>query len=159
MAGCATTAEVIADLQPRIEIIVQEILNGIKEWNVKEINRIVYNYSPSWYERTYAFRDKMWDGKITQAGGGSATGEFTYYPENGYHPSEYGSEKYGVSPGDDVSEYLADIIYEGIAHDIFGHWKTPHNAWKELIRIVGGSKMRSWINKGASKAGLKISWK
>ena len=72
MAGCATTAEVIADLQPRIEIIVQEILNGIKEWNVKEINRIVYNYSPSWYERTYAFRDKMWDGKITQAGGGSA---------------------------------------------------------------------------------------
>jgi len=159
---CSNESEVRAFLAPKIQIIVEEILKGIEEWNKKEINRVVYSFSPAEYERTYEFRD-AWTGEITESGGDGTTGEFKYDPEKivsiwpGTHASvalgDYGLMK-------DVRDSLADIIYNGLAGDIFGHgfWTAERDAWKELIRIVGGPKMRTWIRAGARKAGLHITF-
>ena len=157
---CSNESEVKAFLAPKIQIIVEEILKGIEEWNKKEINRVVYSFSPAEYERTYEFRD-AWTGEITESGGDGTTGEFKYDPEGlsvsqGVHASILMDEGQLIS----VADGLADIIYNGLAGDIFGHgfWTAERDAWKELIRIVGGPKMRTWIRAGARKAGLHITF-
>ena len=152
-------------LQPKIEIIVEEILKGIKEWNEKEIDRVVYSKnSPSIYQRTYEFRDDAWDGDITKSTIDEVDGTFEYLPnrittvEQGVHASiisDYGEL-------DDIRPYLAEIIYEGLAGHIFGtgFWTEKRDAWSELLRIarVDGPKMKTWIKNGARRAGLKIEF-
>lgn len=160
-------------LQPKIEIIVNEILAGIEEWNKKEIERNVYNKgTPSYYERTepeFNF-ESAWGGKIKESNLNFVEGEFEYKPDNmslgyeidGQHSAVYPSKKYGTDAGFDIRPYLAEIIYEGLAGDVFGHgfWTEKRDAWSALLKIakVDGPKMKTWINKGARKAGLKIEW-
>lgn len=155
-------AAVQAYLQPKIEIIVNEILAGIKEWNEKEIDRVVYDAGePEVYQRTHEFRE-AWEGNITKSTPSEVEGKFEYLPnamttvEPGVHASVI--VDYGYI--DDIRPYLAEIIYEGKAGDLFGNgfWRNPRNAWERLINIVGGPKMKTWINRGARKAGLKINW-
>lgn len=152
-------------LQPKIEIIVQEILEGIKEWNVKEIDRVVYGAGePKEYQRTFEFRDKAWDSKITKSTIDEVEGTFEYAPDNittlkrGTHASVFLNE----GNLDDIRPYLAEIIYEGLAGSILGNgfWREKRDAWSALLKIADekGSKMKTWINRGAKKAGLKIEW-
>lgn len=162
MALLSNEQAILNFLQPKIEIIMQEILAGIQEWNEKEIDRTVYEAGePSEYNRTFEFRE-AWEGKITDSTPKEVKGEFTYMPnmmttiERGVHASVI--VDYGYL--DDIRAYLAEIIYEGKAGHIMGEgfWTQPRNAWERLIKIVGGAKMKTWINRGAKKAGLKISW-
>ena len=162
MANLRNDSEVERFLQPKIRIIVEEILKGIEEWNQKEIDRVVYAAGqPDVYQRTYEFRD-AWEGRITKDTAHETEGEFTYMPnqmttvEPGIHASVI--VDYGYL--DDIRPYLAEIIYDGLAGHIFGtgFWTGKRDAWERLVKIVGGSKMRTWINRGAKKAGLKISW-
>lgn len=166
MAQCKNEAEVLAFLTPKLATIMQPVAEGMKEWNTKEIDRTVYrDGSPSEYFRTYQFRDIAWHESV-ESGEGEATAKLEYTPEfmemgsNIPGFSDYGTHV-SVVDGSDVRDSLADIIYNSGAGPIFGSgfWTAPRNAWKELIRIVSGSKMRTWINKGASNAGLKISWR
>lgn len=162
MANLRSESEIERFLQPKIEIIVDEILKGIEEWNQREIERVVYAAGqPEVYQRTYEFED-AWEGKVTKSEPHEVEGEFTYMPnmmttvEPGIHASVI--VDYGYI--DDVRPYLAEIIYEGLAGKIFGtgFWTEKRDAWERLIKIVGGSKMKTWINRGARRAGLKISW-
>lgn len=154
----STDSELRHFLMPKLKIITESILEGIDEWNKKEIDRAVYDKgSPTVYERSpdFEFREKGWKNEITSETLQEIIGEFYYYPEG---LTEYKHES--VVSGEDMREYLAEIIYEGLAGDIFGQgfWTEKRDAWTRLIRIVGGSKMKTWINRGAKKARIKIEW-
>ena len=165
MAQCRSEAEVLAFLSPKLEILMQPVAEGMREWNEKEIDRVVYAAgSPEEYFRTYQFRDVAWHESV-EGGDGEATAKLEYTPEfmemgsNIPGFADYGTHV-SVVDGSDVRDALADIIYNSGAGPIFGagFWTSPRNAWARLLKIVGGSKMRTWINRGASAAGLNISW-
>lgn len=152
-------------LQPKIEIIVNEILDGIKEWNEKEIERVVYSKgTPIYYERTDPGEnfESAWNSEIKESNKNFVDGEFYYSPDDMYLGDEIDGKHSSVLTGEDIRPYLAEIIYGGKAGRIFGRgfWTKKRDAWRELLRIarVDGPKMKSWINKGAKKAGLKIEW-
>lgn len=171
MANLRSESEIERFLQPKIEIIVDEILKGIEEWNQREIERVVYAAGqPDVYQRADPEENfaSAWEGTITKSTVHEVEGTFYYEPNNmsvgtsldGEHVAMFSSEKYGTDPGFDMRPYLAEIIYEGLAGHIFGSgfWTEKRDAWERLIKIVGGSKMRTWINRGARRARLKISW-
>lgn len=155
-------------LQPKIEIIVQEILNGIEEWNEKEITRVVYNAgTPHEYVRVNSEEDFLhaWDGKIVDSSVEEVTGEFKYAPEkmSNILDAQHIGQHNSIVTGEDIRPYLAEIIYEGKAGDIFpsrGFWNEKRDAWSALLKIakVDGAKMKTWINRGAKRAGIKIEW-
>ena len=158
MAQLHSSNDVAQFLQPKIEIIVEEILNGISEWNEKEIDRVVYKkYTPEKYQRTYEFRDNGWDSHITNSSTKEVEGTFEYNPDN--IPTVTNGVHAGMYSGVDIRPYLADIIYNGLAGDLFGQgfWTDSRDAWKELKRIVGGVKLKTWITRGAKKAHLKVT--
>jgi len=152
-------------LQPKIEIIVNEILAGIEEWNKKEIERMVYaKGTPTYYERTepeFNF-ESAWGGEIKESNPNYVEGEFSYKPDDMSLGYEIDGQHSSIITGEDIRPYLAEIIYEGKAGHIFGtgFWTQKRDAWIELLRIakVDGAKMKTWINRGAKKAGLKIEW-
>lgn len=158
-------------LMPKIKIITETILDGIASWNRREISRKVYDAgTPSLYERTYngstdwehdpedgSFMS-AWSGEVEQTERNEMTADFEY------DPTKLIAEQIGVHTSalddSDIREYLAEIIYEGLAGHIFGEgfWTQKRDAWNALLRIVGGQHMKIWIEQGAKKAGLKISW-
>ena len=166
MADLRNNNEIERFLQPKIEIIVKEILAGIEEWNKREIDRVVYRAGqPEVYQRTRDTNEEesfynAWAGQIITNRPTEMVGSFHYAPEK-LSLDEDGVHK-SILDADDTQTYLylADIIYVGVAGHIFGtgFWTEKRNAWERLLKIVGGSKMRTWINRGAKKAGLKISW-
>ena len=166
MAQCRSEAEVLAFLSPKLEILMQPVAEGMREWNEKEIDRVVYAAgSPEEYFRTYQFRDVAWHESV-EGGDGEATAKLEYTPEfmemgsNIPGFADYGTHV-SVVDGSDVRDALADIIYNSGAGPIFGagFWTAPRGeAWTRLLKIIGGSKMKTWINRGASVAGLNISW-
>lgn len=158
MTNCRTEQEIWRVLEPRIRIIVQEILDNIEKENKEQIDNIVYGAGvPSDYERSFEFRDKAWlVVPPTSRMSHEVEGQFMYAPLNtGYSEAQHAS----VVTGEDTREYLAEIIYEGLAGLIFGEgfWTQPRNAWDALLEIIGSKEMEKWIKSGAKKAGLKIS--
>ena len=166
MAQCKSEAEVLAFLSPKLEVIMKSVAEGLDEWNKKEIDRNVYSKgSPEEYPRSMEFRD-AWKNS-TEGGSGEATAKLEYDPEQmsmqGYVTSfgEVNFTHSSVVDGSDVRDALADIIYNSGAGPVFGQgfWTSPRNAWAALINVINqGAKMRTWINRGAKNAGLKISW-
>ena len=144
-----------AYLRPKILIIVQTILENIKKSNVDLINSVVYGAGyPTEYHRTGQFADLAWDATVTKNTLYETEGEFKYNPEGMTDPHE------SVVDGTDMREYLTEIIYEGVAGHIFGEgfWTKPRDAWTKLVEIVGSDTMKNWIDQGARKARLAISW-
>ena len=159
--GLTSEDAVVRYLQPKLRIIVETILEKITKENKDLINEIVYGAgTPDEYQRTTQFADFAWAHDITKDTTYEIDGEFKYNPEgmDDIHPSQakYGSK----SPGQDERAYLAEIIYNGVAGHIFGtgFWTEKRDAWTALIKVVGSNTMKSWINDGANKAHLKISW-
>lgn len=156
--GLTSEDAVVRYLQPKLRIIVETILEKITKENEELINEIVYGAAPSGspkeYHRTGQFADLAWAHDITKDTTYEIDGEFKYNPDGMYdsHPS--------VVSGEDMREYLAEIIYNGVAGHIFGtgFWTEKRDAWTALIKVVGSNTMRSWIKEGANKAQLKISW-
>lgn len=155
--------EVKQFLQPKLETIVETVLEHIKQENISKINEIIYSVNtpaPEGYERTYEFRDNAWSDTITDSSLDEIEGEFKYDPSHmvDIHESK-GMSKYGAA-GLDEREYLADIIYNGVAGHIFGtgFWTEKRDAWTALIKVVGSDTMKQWIEDGARKARLTITW-
>lgn len=153
--GLTSEDAVVRYLQPKLRIIVETILEKITKENEELINEIVYGAgTPDEYHRTGQFADLAWAHDITKETTYEIDGEFKYNPEGMYdtHPS--------IVSGEDIREYLAEIIYNGVAGHIFGtgFWTEKRDAWTALIKVVGSNTMRNWIKEGANKAQLKISW-
>ena len=164
--GLTSEDAVIRYLQPKLRIIVETILEKITKENEELINEIVYGAgtpsTPDGYIRTWDFRNKAWSSDITKSSLYETEGEFKYDPDkmDNTHPAHAASRKYGTDVGFDMTSYLAEIIYNGVAGHIFGtgFWTEKRDAWTALVKVVGSNTMRNWIKEGANKAQLKISW-
>ena len=161
---CRNDTQLQAFLMPKVEIIVKNILEKVKDENKEQIDAIVYKKSTGFYERTYEFRE-AWGYDDTNRLGSHVSGKFkyepekmTYNPELGQHgtPQEYVDRGVTMSPSRD---YLADIIYEGVEKGLFlGDWSESRDAWGELMKVVGSAKMKEWLYDAASAAGLNIRY-
>lgn len=143
---------VMPKIQQAVDYVVQKIWNENREI----VRKIVYEaYQPTEYERTYEFKE-AWDFDVKTLGN-YVEGKFFYdprlltvNPEEGQHAS--------VIDGSPMTEYLAEIIYQGMSGKIFGKgpWTRKRNAWNELVKVVGKQKLNNWMYEGLQLAGLKV---
>lgn len=142
-----------ADIQSAMNSIVDDILDLLKE----SIDTQVYErYSPSFYERTYEFRE-AWEDKINNLVNG-AEGTIEYDPSQlSFNPDawQHGSYISGSS-----AEYLADIIFNGAIGYIcnFPNIGT-RDAWGDLEKYLGKNKrdlIGQIVKSALEKEGLTV---
>lgn len=147
--------------------VVDYILDQILEANTKFIKEKVYDKgTPSVYQRTGEFAE-AWDKKTVVGAGADVSGEFYYdWQELSLGSADPESNSYGqhigVAPpyeGSDARQYLADIIYQGIAGPAFGdgYWRKKRDAFDRLVSNVGKTNFDKWFQQGCKKYGLKVS--
>lgn len=161
--------QIKAAFKPALKQVVDYILDQILEANTKFIKEKVYDKgTPSVYQRTGEFAE-AWDKRVWTAVGTGADvrGEFYYDWEkmsigsDNPESSNYG-QHIGVSgryKGVDSRQYLANIIYQGIAGPAFGdgYWREKRDAFDRLISNVGKTNFDKWFQQGCKKYGLKVS--
>lgn len=153
----------VPKLKEAVDYVVQKIWNENREL----IRIIVYeSYQPSRYNRTGEFKE-AWNTKVN-AKGRHIEGEF-YYDWGKLTPGDDDPEspRYGqhVSGIDRflMTEYLADVIYQGLAGPAFGHgihsgpWTEKRDVWATLDKWLSNSTFRRIFEEGMTKAG--IPWK
>lgn len=157
------TSIFVPKLKEAVDYIVQKIWNENREL----IRLIVYEaYQPSRYNRTGEFKE-AWDTKVNTKGN-HIEGEF-YYDWNQLTPGDDDPEspRYGqhVSAIDRflMTEYLAEVIYQGKAGPAFGHgvqtgpWADKRDVWSALDKWLSNATFRRIFEEGMTKAG--IPWK
>ena len=149
----------------RLKLAVEYILQRIYTENEALINELVYNaYSPVQYDRTGEF-GKAWSTE-TETGGNLVMGEFKYDPEKmsvDYESGQHSSVWYQA----DAREYLADIIFNGMAGAIYepGYaksssrfagqaWTQERNASAKLDEWLTNRKFRKIFEEGMTRAGI-----
>lgn len=168
--------EVLVMLLPQLKKAAEFAADEILKLNAEKIQTWVYNkYNPISYKRTMNSKGSFkeaWGTEVKQ-GGHSVEIEMDYDPkkmETGhpyyddgeplitYDAPDGRGRHVSVLDGVDSREYLAEIIYEGLAGDIFGEgkWTKPRNAFKQLDKTLGKGKLATYIEKGMRKAGLKF---
>ena len=153
----------VPKLKEAVDYIVQKIWNENREL----IRLIVYEaYQPSRYNRTGEFKE-AWDTKVNTKGN-HIEGEF-YYDWNKLTPGDDDPEspRYGqhVSAIDRflMTEYLAEVIYQGKAGPAFGNgvhtgaWADKRDVWATLDKWLSNTTFRRIFEEGMTKAG--IPWK
>lgn len=149
-------------MKPGFRSAIQYVLDKIGDENQLAIMQEIYyaGAGPSDYEQTGEF-GRAWDTAIhtTANIGHDAEGQFFYAPskittvngELGQHAS--------VVTGQDSREYLAEIIYEGMAGDIYGQgfWTKKRDAWSVLIKRIGKRNMKQWMKEGLEYAGFNVT--
>lgn len=149
--------ELRAMLMPALKEAVDYVVQKILEENEKIIEEVIYS-SPSstnWYQRTGQFKE-AWKADAKTVGN-VAEGTFEYDPSKlttNYKDWQHGS-KVDQEP---MTTYLADIIYNGTAGDIFGegYWTKKRDAWSVLEKWLSVAKFREIYEDGMSKAGLNF---
>lgn len=136
-----------------------------KMWNENRdlIRRVVYDTGnkPKYYQRTNEFKNDAWNIRKPShyTHGHIAEYEFFYDWEKlqiNRDEAQHGSPPYATTYSD-VRPYLADIIYQGLAGDIFGdgYWRKPRNAWKQLLQSLGKKKVKEWIKQAFEYYGME----
>ena len=155
-------------LKEAVDYVVQKIWNE----NRSLIEQLVYEASgagytggasaysnnpdvDAYYKRTGEFKE-AWETSAKTVGD-IAEGSFNYAPETltvNYDEWQHGS-KVDREP---MTTYLADIIYNGTAGDIFGegYWTKKRDAWSVLEKWLSVAKFREIYEDGMSKAGLNF---
>ena len=159
-------AQVKAMLMPALKRAVDYVVKQILAENEKLIQQIVYDgYTPVEYDRTDQFK-KAWDTN-THITSNMVTGEMAYDPDK---MTAYGNHHASIVDGQPIQEYLADIIYEGLAGAIYQEgyaknskrfkgqaWTKKRNVWNALIKWLGPDKMRKLFEDGMRKQGLNFT--
>lgn len=152
--------EVVEMLKVPLRTAVDHVVQMIWSENRAQINSFIYNRNvPSEYQRTGEFKE-AWKTEAKIKSGSSTNiveGTFEYDPSKittvdaPYHAS--------VVDGSSAAEYLAEIIYQGIAGDIFGEgfWTQPRDAFEALLKAIGKQKMKRYISEGLHIAGLDFT--
>lgn len=151
-------------LMPRLEVVVKYVMEKILESNREAVQRVVYDaYNPTDYNRTMEFKE-AWETEVdVQSASNKVRGEFRYAPDkltpgsNDPYSDDYG-QHVSVIDGFLMTDGLAEVIYEGLAGDIFGQgpWTRKRDAWTELWKIAGSRNLKQWIKEGCDKAGLPV---
>lgn len=142
----------------------------IQEENWHKVMEIVYDaYFPSDYDRTYEFADKAWKVESESrdsVNGATVKGEFNYSPYD--MRTSNAPQHASFLTDEDAREYLAEIIYEGMAGDFTGQytyarenpafkgeaWAKKRNAWEALNKWLTPAQLKRIFNEGLTKAGL-----
>lgn len=150
--------------QDKLIEVVNYILDKIYETNQNVIDKIVYSaYNPTQYERTNEFKD-AWGTTGAKASGIHIKGYFEYEPNNMIYDAtkaQHGSpDWYNGTLSGDARAYLADIIYEGLAGDLFGHgpWTAKRDAWNVLLKEINSYKIAQWVVEGFQNIGLRVNF-
>ena len=161
-------AQLKSMLVPKLGIVVDYVVQKIWNDNRELVRRLVYEaYDPVDYNRTGEFKE-AWDTTYEyNVSSGHAKGQFYYDPskltpgDNDPDSSRYGQH---VSAIDRVlmTDYLAEVIYQGLAGPAFGHgvqdgaWARKRDVWETLMKNIGERKMKQWIKEGFDKAGIAV---
>ena len=168
-ANIKNDEEFLKILKPTLKKVVEYILDKILEANKEEaIAKYVYAQGyPQEYNRTGEFAD-AWDKQVHISGHLKHDVEgYTFYnwksmsigsddPHNPHFGQHIGVG--GEYKGQDSRAYLADIIYQGMAGDLFGkgYWTKPRNAYNALIKYVGKTRFNKWFIEGCQQNKLPI---
>ena len=151
-------------IREAVDLLVQKIWNENREL----VRILVYEaYDPVRYNRTGEFKE-AWETETTMnTSTGKVQGSFHYAPDK-LTPGDDDpdSPRYGqhVSAIDRflMTEYLAEVIYQGKAGPAFGHgtesgaWHEKRDVWARLEKEVGRSKLKAWMKECFEKVGLPV---
>lgn len=175
MPVASNDAQVKAMLMPAIRKAAEYTADKILELNKEKIQTWVYGrYTPKSYKRTEdegSFKE-AWETKVKQSST-QVTATLDYAPDkmSTGHPytddgdplitddAPYGRGQHvSILDGSDIREYLAEIIYDGKAGEIFGEgkWTKSRNAYKQLDRTLGKGQLARFFEQGMRRAGLKF---
>ena len=156
-------AAIIADMKNVVDYVVQKIWNDNREL----IRQIIYEgYQPEVYERTGEFKE-AWDTDVKTLHN-YVQGEFKYDPrlltvneDNGQHSS--------LVDGTAMTEYLAEVIYEGLSGAIYepGYaknssrfkgqpWANKRDVWSALLKWFNKTKLRQLFEEGMRQQGVNF---
>lgn len=129
--------------------------------NAVIVNQVVYGAGlPQEYERTYQFRDEAWQIEKPEHYSHGHIAEYKFYYDYkkltiDRDKAQHGSPPYAATYSD-VRPYLVDIIYGGLAGDIFGdgYWRKARNAWTKLLQSLGKKKMKDWFRQAFNYYGM-----
>lgn len=146
-------------LREVVEIVAQKIWNE----NRDVVRKVVYDAgTPKYYERTNEFRNDAWgfEKPAHYTHGHIAEYRFFYDWEKltiDRDKAQHGSPPHTATYSD-VRPYLADIIYQGLAGNIFGdgYWRKARNAWKELLSTLGKKKMKEMFKQAFEYCGIDV---
>lgn len=159
-------AQVKAMLMPALKGAVDYVVQKIWNENRELVRKIVYDvYQPEEYNRTGQFKE-AWDNRV-EVTGDTVTGEFYYDPDK---LETYGNHHASIIDGQPIDEYLADIIYEGLAGAIYQEgyaknskrfkgqaWTKKRDVWNALINWLGPNRMRKLFEEGMRQQGLNFT--
>lgn len=159
--------ELLKALMPAFQKACHYVAEKIYETNKEIVQKVVYDADdPSVYERTGEFLNAWAVTKDDFNRDRYSYSKFYYKPNNMHAGSpDYGSPHYaqhiGVSEpyyGRESKEYLAEIIYEGMAGPTFGHgyWTKKRNAWEALIKEIDKWAIRNWFEEAMEAQGVKL---
>lgn len=158
----ALQAAVVADLKNVVDYVVQKLW----EENQELVQKIVYDgYQPEEYERTDEFKE-AWDTDVKTLHN-AVQGEFKYdsrlltVTDNGQHSS--------LVDGTPMTEYLAEVIYEGLSGAIYepGYaknsarfagqaWANKRDVWSALLKWFNITKLRQLFEEGMRQQGMNF---
>lgn len=129
----------------------------IMQLNREAIREIVYDaYTPSFYNRTGDFLE-AW--QISESTNEGDVGAEMIYDSSNMMAAGREEEDLPIHEdfyGNDVRDYLADIIYEGTAGAVSNR-PVNRNAWKALDKMLTKTAFRQIFERAMTKAG--IQWK
>ena len=145
--------ELLDALRPAFQKACHYVAEKIYETNREIVQKVVYEAGdPSVYERTGEFLD-AW--AVTKDDFNKSKYSYAkfYYKHYAQHIGV--SEPYY---GRESKEYLAEIIYEGMAGPTFGHgyWTKKRNAWDALIKEIDKWAIRNWFEEAMEAQGVKL---
>lgn len=169
MSGQARNDEQLKRLlMPKIKEAVDLLVQKIWNENRELVRTIVYEaYSPTRYNRTGEFKEAWSTDSTMNEASGKAQGSFYYDPDK-LTPGDDDpdSPRYGqhVSAIDRflMTDYLAEVIYQGKAGPAFGHgvtsgpWHSKRDVWAQLEKKIGRVKLKSWMKECFDKVGLPV---
>lgn len=162
--------ELVNMVMPALEQAVNYVVQKIWNDNRELIRQLVYEtYQPSEYQRSGEFK-QAWTTVDSKTSGNKTVGKFEYDPDSmsvGDPATERGTPEYGKHASavddSDAREYLAEIIYQGLAGPAFGYgpvhsgaWTKKRNVWETLIKKLGNRKFKSYFHEGLRLAGVKF---
>ena len=145
---------------PRLQTVVDYIMEQIRRRNVDEIELNVYRRGkPDIYERTRQFQ-QAWKVDKSKISGNTVSAKFHYDPDSmGYNPDALIPQHGSTDPAwGDAREYLAELIYNGASGQKYGdgYWTQRRDAWEGLIRDIDGEDIIKWTRQGFAQAGLTV---
>lgn len=151
--------------------ISNAIVRDIMDLNEKKIQKVVYDsYSPSIYDRSYEFLNAWSKDKAKQNSPNSVQCTMYYdgdkmsigWPSTDPELPGYGKHASAID-NFDAREYLADIIYQGLAGPAFGvgpshsgEWAEKRDAWKALEDALDDGQFDKIVQRHLRKAGFNF---